>query len=265
MDALQPCAHRGGVDETPPLCIAVVDEQLTLGEAIAARLDAEDDLQIVGVLSSVEPLWTLLDSVPVDLVLLGLPDEIRQEGDSALGAIRRLAERDPKVRLVVMAPRADPSLVAAAIEAGVSGWVPKDLGMDRLLETVRGVRKDETWIPAHVLTGVLNVLVEGNRGGADRASLLSRLTPREMDVLQCIVDGLSRNEIAERLYLSPNTVRTHVQHLLRKLGVHSTLTAAAVARDLGLGRSDSSPHPRLQIDLPGQGTQWSWVGQSPAS
>jgi DNA-binding CsgD family transcriptional regulator len=80
------------------------------------------------------------------------------------------------------------------------------------------------------------VLTETRRDAGAKRTVLNRLTPREQDVLQCLVDGLNRQEIAQHLFLSPNTVRTHVQHLLRKLGVHSSLTAAAIARELGMER-----------------------------
>jgi DNA-binding NarL/FixJ family response regulator len=243
------------VDEPDQMRVVVVDEQLTFAEAIAARLDAEPDLQVVAVYRSVEQLSASRAPAAVDLVLLGLADDAGQRADIGIAAIRNLARRDPAVRVVVLAGRTDPGLVAEAIEAGISGWVPKDVGIDRLLSTVRGVRQDETWIPAHVLTRVLSVLVDGSRRENDRVSVLNRLTPRESDVLQCIVDGLSRQQIADRLLLSPNTVRTHVQHVLRKLGVHSTLTAAAVARNLGIQRSGEPPFQRPLIDLalPGQG------------
>jgi DNA-binding NarL/FixJ family response regulator len=252
------------VDGTQPLRVIVVDEQLTFAEAIAARLDVEDDLHVVAALDAVEHLWPLLETGSVDVVLLGLADDAGRDDGRGMAAIRRLAGRDPRIRVVVMASRTESLIVAEAIEARISGWVPKDLGIDRLLETVRGVRQDETWIPAHVLTGVLNVLVQGNHRSTQQASVLNRLTPREMDVLQCIVDGLGRQEMADRLRLSPNTVRTHVQHVLRKLGVHSTLTAAAVARTLGLERRENPLLPtRADTDLllPGQGR--SSLGTSP--
>ena len=237
------------MDETEQMRVVVVDEQLTFAEAIAARLDAERDLHVLGALGSVEQLLAWRGPVPVDLVLFGLPDDASQGAGVAMSAIRSLARRDPAVRVVVLAGRTDPALVAEAIEAGISGWVPKDVGIDRLLSTVRGVRQDETWIPAHVLTRVFSVLLQGNRRESDRVSVLNQLTPRETDVLQCIVDGLSRQQIADLLFLSPNTVRTHVQHVLRKLGVHSTLTAAAVARSLGIQRSDDPPLQRPLIDV----------------
>jgi DNA-binding NarL/FixJ family response regulator len=216
--------------------LVVVDDQLTFAEALASRLAAEPGLQVVAALGSVETLWDLLGRGGVDLVLFGLEHDPERGGGKATDALRQLSRRFPSVRVVVMAAHTDAWTVAEAIEAGISGWVPKDLGIDKLLETVHGVRHEETWIPADILTGALRVLTENRRHAGAKRTVLNRLTPRERDVLQCLVDGLNRQEIAQHLFLSPNTVRTHVQHLLRKLGVHSSLTAAAIARELGMER-----------------------------
>jgi DNA-binding NarL/FixJ family response regulator len=213
-----------------------VDDQLTFAEALASRLEAEQGFEVVAALGSVEPLWELLARGGVDIVLLGLDHDPERNGAKGADTLRQLGRRHSSVRVVVMAAHTDAWTVAEAIEAGVSGWVPKDLGIDKLLETVHGVRHEETWIPADILTGALRVLTESRRNAGAKRSVLNRLTPRERDVLQCLVDGLNRQEIAAHLFLSPNTVRTHVQHLLRKLGVHSSLTAAAIARELGMER-----------------------------
>jgi DNA-binding NarL/FixJ family response regulator len=213
--------------------LVVADEQLTLAEAVADRLSAEDDLTVVATVSSTAQLWLELAREPVDLLLLGVQDDASIDGSPCPALLDEVGRRYPRLRIVVMAGCSNAPVVARAMQGGVAGWVPKSAGMGLLLDTVRGVSRDETWIPAGLLTDVLAVL--GSRGDRDsRAGQLASLTPRERDVLRCIVDGLSRNETANRLYLSPNTVRTHVQHVLRKLGVHSSLTAAAVARDLVL-------------------------------
>jgi DNA-binding NarL/FixJ family response regulator len=236
--------------------VVVVDDQLTFAEALASRLDVEPDLEVVAALGSVEALWDFLAHRQVDLVLLGLDHDPSGTNSKGPDALRQLGRRHPSVRVVVMASHTDAWTVAEAIEAGVSGWVPKDLGIDKLLDTVTGVRHEETWIPADVLTGALRVLTENRRHAGARRTVLHRLTPRERDVLQCLVDGLNRHEIADHLFLSPNTVRTHVQHLLRKLGVHSSLTAAAIARELGMERSGTRSAARTggsddYVPLPG--------------
>lgn len=211
--------------------LLVVDDQLTFAETLAARLDSEDGLTVVAVLRSLDELPR--PSPEFDVALVGLSDS-GTVGASGQDVLRAMADIAPEARIIAMAARTEPLLVAEAIEAGIAGWVPKNLGIKRLLDTIRGVYRDETWIPADILTGVLQVLVESNHRTTDRDTRLSRLTARELAVLQCIVDGYNRAQIAEQLFLSPNTVRTHVQHVLRKFGVHSALSAAAVGRSLGL-------------------------------
>lgn len=231
---------------TSALRTVVVDDQLTFAEALAARLALEPDLCPVAAVGSAAELWTVLGHEAVDIVLIGLDG---QSANTAVDVVHQLATGHPGVRAVVMAATSDPLQVAEAIEAGACGWIPKDARLHRLLEAVRGVGRGETWIPAGILTGALRVLTDAHRGGGAHRSVLGRLTPRERDVLQCLVDGLNRDETARQLRLSPNTVRTHMQHLLRKLGVHSSLTAAAVARELGMERR-RPPAPAAAVLAP---------------
>jgi DNA-binding NarL/FixJ family response regulator len=224
--------------------LVVVDEQRTLAEALAARLDVEDDLAVEAAVCSVEALSVVLAAGRVDVLLLGTRDDSTVGGTPCPVVLHELARRSPGLRVVVMAACSDAAVVAQALHSGMAGWVPKEAGIGLLLDTVRGVSRDETWIPANLLTQVLEAL--GSREDRDNPlARLASLTPRERDVLRGIVDGLSRSDIAARLSLSPNTVRTHVQHVLRKLDVHSALTAAAVARGLVADPPGSRPGARL--------------------
>ncbi|MGZ4626969.1 MAG: LuxR C-terminal-related transcriptional regulator [Kineosporiaceae bacterium] len=222
------------------LRLVVVDDHLTFAEALGSRLHAEPDLHVVATVGSPEQMWAVLGRERVDVVLLDLDDE-RPDGTAVLHELR---QRCPDCRVVVIAARSDPGSIIEAVRDGVAGWVPKEQGIGQLLDTVRGVGRDETWIPAPLLTGVLQALTAAQQDTVENASLLARLTPREREVLQCMVDGMSRAEVAGQLHLSRNTVRTHVQHLLHKLGVHSSLTAVAVARNAGLvSRAHRGPEP----------------------
>lgn len=157
------------------------------------------------------------------------------DGISLVGAVR---SAQPGVRTVVLAERDDPRRAAAALQAGASGWVAKDCSLVRLLAVIRGVLRDETHLPPALLTSVLRELTAARKHRTESERLVESLTPREREVLRCMVAGLGRKAVAERLFLSPHTVRTHMQNVLGKLGVHSTLAAVALARRAGVGPVD---------------------------
>ncbi|ADI07479.1 putative two-component system response regulator [Streptomyces bingchenggensis BCW-1] len=157
------------------------------------------------------------------------------DGISLVGGVR---STQPGVRTVVLAERDDPRRAAAALQAGACGWVAKDCSLSRLLAVIRGVLRDETHLPPALLTGVLREMTAARKHRTESERLVESLTPREREVLRCMVAGLGRKAVAERLYLSPHTVRTHMQNVLGKLGVHSTLAAVALARRAGVGPVD---------------------------
>ncbi|MET7765382.1 response regulator transcription factor [Streptomyces sp. NPDC005336] len=157
------------------------------------------------------------------------------DGISLVGGVRTA---QPGVRTVVLAERDDPRRAAAALQAGACGWVAKDCSLVRLLAVIRGVLRDETHLPPALLTGVLRELTAARKHRTESERLVESLTPREREVLRCMVAGLGRKAVAERLFLSPHTVRTHMQNVLGKLGVHSTLAAVALARRAGVGPVD---------------------------
>lgn len=157
------------------------------------------------------------------------------DGLSLVAAVR---SGRPAVRTVVLAEKDDPHRAALALQAGASGWVAKDCSLQRLLAVMRGVLRDETHLPPALLTGVLRELTVARKHRTESERLVESLTPRECEVLRCMVAGLGRKAVAERLFLSPHTVRTHMQNVLGKLGVHSTLAAVALARRAGVGPVD---------------------------
>ncbi|MBY8887698.1 response regulator transcription factor [Streptomyces sp. PTM05] len=155
-----------------------------------------------------------------------------------IALVERVRAGHPATRTVVLAERDDPRRAARALQAGAAGWVAKDSSLSRLLAVIRGVLRDETHLPPALLTGVLRELTAARRHRTESERLVESLTPREQEVLRCMVAGLGRKAVAERLYLSPHTVRTHMQNVLGKLGVHSTLAAVALARRAGVGPAD---------------------------
>ena len=142
------------------------------------------------------------------------------------------------LQVIVLAVDDDPRRVVQALQAGAGAWVAKESSLGRLMAVIKGVMRDETHIPPLLLTGVIRELTAARRDRTESERLVESLTPREKQVLRCMVAGLGRQAVADRLFLSPHTVRTHMQNVLGKLGVHSTLAAVALARRAGVGPAD---------------------------
>ncbi|MFF3392458.1 LuxR C-terminal-related transcriptional regulator [Streptomyces sp. NPDC002669] len=241
--------------------VLVVDDHRIFAESLAAALTAEPDVDVAAAGSGPAALRCLeraaaegrgYDVVLVDAELGVLapgarpaPVPVPNGGENApvdgISLVAGVHAARPAVRTVVLAEKDDPHRAAQALQAGASGWVAKDCSLQRLLAVVRGVLRGETHLPPALLTGVLKELTAARKHRTESELLVESLTPREREVLRCMVAGLGRKAVAERLFLSPHTVRTHMQNVLGKLGVHSTLAAVALARRAGVGPAETDP------------------------
>ncbi|MEW2159629.1 response regulator transcription factor [Streptomyces sp. NPDC007189] len=236
--------------------VLVVDDHRIFAESLAAALAAEPDVEVSAAGSGPAALRCLeraaaegrrFDVLLVDADLGGtvpggrpaVPVQDDEEGlVDGISLVAGVRVAQPGVRIVVLAEKDDSRRAALALQAGASGWVAKDCSLSRLLTVIRGVLRDETHLPPALLTGVLKEMTAARRHRTESERLVESLTPREREVLRCMVAGLGRKAVAERLFLSPHTVRTHMQNVLGKLGVHSTLAAVALARRAGVGPAD---------------------------
>jgi DNA-binding NarL/FixJ family response regulator len=205
----------------------VVDRQRTFAEAVAAWLQMESDVEVVGVAQSVPSARRILAAHRVDVILL---DAEMPGGDDLLGRVDTPV-RAPPPHVIMLSGSAEAERILNAVRAGAAGWVRKGESIGHLRRVVSGVARGETWVPPSELGRVFQLLFDQQNGnGAD--DRLAVLTAREREVLAHMADGAGRKVIAERLHLSPNTVRSHMQSMMRKLGVHSALEAVALAGSL---------------------------------
>jgi DNA-binding NarL/FixJ family response regulator len=121
----------------------------------------------------------------------------------------------------------DDGLLVRVVEAGASGFLMKESPLSDLIDATRAIGRGETVIPQGLLGSLLDHLVGRRRRQDEAMHHISRLTPREREVLSYLADGADNSVIAQELFISPETVRTHVQKILGKLNVHSRLEAAA--------------------------------------
>lgn len=205
--------------------VLVVDLQRTFADAVASWLESKSDAAVVTAVYSPRSARCVLAKSRVDLMLVDadLPDR------AALTLCMEASARDYPPRVIVLGASAEAGHIVAAIHAGANAWVRKNESGEHLLHVIGRVARGETWIPPSELGQVFQFLLS-ELERMRQEDPLAALTRRERDVLLHVAEGADRKEVAERLHLSVNTVRTHMQSLMAKLGVHSALEAVAVAR-----------------------------------
>lgn len=206
-----------------PIRVLFVEDHQLLADALSALLSREPDMDVVGVAGSVAEAKILArDRVDVVLMDYHLPDGTGAE------ATRAIKARWPVARVVMLTAVKDDETVLESIQAGADGYLTKDRAADDVVQAVRAAYAGETLLPRSVIVEIARRVAVARERTDDRR-LIEPLTPRELEVLRALTDGLSTPEICERLYIAPNTLRTHVQNIMGKLRVHSKLEAVAFA------------------------------------
>jgi DNA-binding NarL/FixJ family response regulator len=212
-----------------PLRVVVFAAQQLLVDALAETLEAVPPMRVVGRTSSVNALLGMLGRVPADVLVLHALDTL----ETSLQLARSALEHDPDLGIVLVTEPSAADLTRQALEIGVRGWIRSDEPLQRLVLAVREVAVHEVFIPVSLLTSVLPT-AERATSSPSVGHHAVELTPRQRDVLRCLMDGRSRTETGRLLNMSPNTVRTHIGAILQRLQVHTTLAAVAEARRSGL-------------------------------
>ncbi len=223
--------REGHAEHMPaPIRVLIVDDHEVFVDALVVCLGDHDDIEVVGTALSVNQALRLLETVACDVIVL----DLCLHGEDGLVVAREAMRRHQGIGILIVTGTEVDEQIVDAVQLGVRGWVPKTVTAEGLVDAVRGVARGETRIPADVLAGVLVSLSRGQRATLEHVQGIRELTSRELEVLGCLVEGMSRTEIGELLHVSPNTVRTHVQSILHKLKVHSALAAVAIARRAGI-------------------------------
>ncbi len=206
--------------------VVVVDNQQLFTEALRTLLELEDDIEIVGeAYDGIEGVEKIRATTP-DVAVL----DLRMPGLNGIEVTAAVKADLPDVKALILTATEDNEFLTQAVEAGIDGYLTKDCAMQELAVTIRRVMAGETIIPQHQLKDLIRNLRDRQQAPPDPGEhLASFLTEREKEVLAQLVAGKSNDAIADELYISQNTVRTHIQNILSKLSVHSKLEAVAFA------------------------------------
>ncbi len=203
--------------------VLLVEDHQLLADALSALLAREPDFEIVGVAGTVADA-KLLARERLDVVLM----DYRLPDGTGVEATRAIKARWPGARVVMVTALTDDETVLESIQAGADGYMTKDQAADEVVAAVRAAYAGETLLPRSVIIEIARRVAAARERGDERR-VMEPLTPRELEILRALTEGMSTPEICAKLFIAPNTLRTHVQNIMGKLRVHSKLEAVAVA------------------------------------
>jgi NarL family two-component system response regulator LiaR len=207
-----------------PIRVMTVDDHQILRGGLRFLLLAFDDIALVGEARSGPEALSLCGQIHPDVVLM----DMMMPGMDGAATTRAIKDKHPEIQVLILSSFSDADWVRDAMRAGAVGYLLKDASMDELADGIRAAQAGKPTLA----TAAAQALVEADAHSSFEPG--SDLTVRQLEILTLMVEGLTNNEIAERLYLSPYTVRNHVSEILSKLGTGTRTEAAALAVRLGL-------------------------------
>ena len=203
--------------------VMLVDDHTMVRRGLATFLKVFDDLDLVGEAASGEAAVQLCAQVLPDVVLM----DLMMPGMDGVTATRLIRKQFPKVQVIALTSFKEQELVQNALQAGAIGYLLKDVSADDLARSIRAAHSGRATLSPEAAQALVNAANQPPAPGHD-------LTERERVVLALMVEGLNNTQIAGRLVVSPSTIKTHVSHILSKLGVTSRSEAVALALRSGL-------------------------------
>ena len=229
--------HNGEVSQREgPIRVMVVDDQPVFTEMLRVVLDMQPDIEVVGMaFTGEEGTKTALELQP-DVLLV----DYHMPGMSGLDVIQELkaaANNDGnshQITVLVLTADTDEAIMAEAIAAGAAGYITKQQALNEVVQAVRTASEGEPVVPPFMIPRILSHFHRQQQKEQQAELLREKLSAREIQILEQLSRGYSNEDISEIFVLSPNTVRTHIHNVLKKMGVHSKLQATTLALQLGI-------------------------------
>ena len=206
--------------------VLLVDDHELVRQGVAAMLNKADGIEVVGeARTGREAIEATRRDLP-DVVLM----DVRMPDMDGLEATKRIKEERPRTAVIVVTMHDNPAYLRDAVRAGAAGYLLKDVSKEELVDAIRQVSTGGAFIESKLLRGMLSEM----KPAGPVPSAAKNLTKREREILGLVAEGLSNREIADKLVLSPETVKSHVAAILEKLNVSDRTQAAIYAVRNGL-------------------------------
>lgn len=210
--------------------IVIADDHTIVRSGVQALLETIDDLEVVGEAADGQQAVTVVMALRPDVILMDLEMPVLD----GIQAIERIMAAWPEARILVLTSFATDDRVFPAVKAGALGYLLKDSGPEALVQAIRQVQRGESSLHPKIARKLIQELSRP----ASQPPTADPLTPREVDVLQLVAQGLGNQEIGDKLFIGEATVRSHVSNILSKLHLASRTQAALYALREGYASLD---------------------------
>jgi len=203
-----------------PISVLIVDDHPVVRQGIKNFLELQGDLIVKGTAPDGESAIKAVEELEPDVVLM----DLLMPGMDGIEAIRHIKASKPNTRVIVITSFAHDNKVFPAIKAGADGYLLKDIQPNELVDAIKSVYAGKPVLHPDVAQKLMVSFANPSKN-----TTIEELTPREAEVLELIARGMSNDEIANRLFISDKTVKTHVSNILRKLNLSHRTQAALYA------------------------------------
>ncbi|CAG4991395.1 Oxygen regulatory protein NreC [Dyadobacter sp. CECT 9275] len=215
--------------------LLIVDDHSVVRQGIIALLEDEEDIDIVGEAGDGDEVAEAIIRYSPDVILL----DITMPRMSGTEVMQWMPARFPEVKILIFSMHNNPDYILAAVHYGASGYLQKDTSRAEILRAVRSVAKGELYFPPKVSSIIIQNLVKNGNHGAkpnlvgieekNGESVWKKITSREQQILECLIEGMSSKDIAERFELSTNTVANQRASIIKKANVKNTAELVSLA------------------------------------
>ena len=209
--------------------VLIADDHTLFREGLIALLDTDPDIEVVATARDGNQAIEAALSQQPDVILM----DIQMPSVNGIQATRRIIQASPHIGVIVVTMFEDDDSVFAAMRAGARGYILKGADREDIIRAIQAVSRGDALFGPSIATRLMDFFAQP----AETPPLaFPELTDREREVLDCIAQGLNNTEIADRLFISPKTVRNHVSNIFNKLQVTDRVQAVLRAREAGLGK-----------------------------